>query len=156
MFATNGLDSFLTCDNSMDANGAEHDSLGRFTGKQKKDLQRDGNNGKVKPSGANTFTVRGFCNEERRKYHVDKHLRKFSGMSEKEYVEEGIKLLEQPVTKGGVRGYMEPDGTIVRYDPERHWYACGKPKDGIWSLYIMSVSRFEGKRKQVLNHGGKT
>lgn len=156
MFAGDGLDSFLTCDNSMDANGAEHDSLGRFTGKQKKDLQRGGNDGKVKPSGANTFTVRDFCDEERRKYHIEKHLHEFSGMSEKEYVEEGIKLLEQPVTKGGIRGYMEPDGTIVRYDPERHWYACGKPKDGIWSLHIMSVSRFEGKRKQVLKHGGKT
>lgn len=156
MFATNGLDSFLTCDNSMDANGAEHDSLGRFTGKQKKDLQRDGNNGKVKPSGANTFTVRGFCNEKRRKYHVEKHLHEFSGMSEKEYVEEGIKLLEQPVTKGGIRGYMESDGTIVRYDPKRHWYACGKPKDGVWSFRVQTLQRYENKRKQVMRHGGKT
>lgn len=60
MFATNGLDSFITCDNSMDANGAEHDSLGRFTGKQKKDLQRSDNNSKVKvfPRGKNKIIIR--------------------------------------------------------------------------------------------------
>ena len=121
-------------------------------------LQNDGGSGNVKvsPSGVNHFIVRGFCNKERHQYHVNKHLAEFPGLSEEQYVSEGIRLLEQKVEPGGIRGYMEPDGTIVRYDPRKQWYACGKPKDGMWSFYTMPVKDFEDKRKQVLKYGGKT
>ncbi len=149
-------DDFNSHHNPESGRFCEADGVGSGGGAGKNDLPKAGKRGKVKPSGENTFLVRGFCNKERHQYHVNKHLAEFSGLSEEQYVSEGIRLLEQKVELGGIRGYMEPDGTIVRYDPRKQWYACGKPKDGMWSFYTMPVKDFEDKRKQVLKYGGKT
>ena len=121
-------------------------------------LQNDGGSGNVKvsPSGKNKFLIRGFCDERRRKEHVEKHLQEFGGMSEEEYTARGIELLEKAVEPGVISGFMEPDGTIVRYDRKKQWYAVGHPAYGMWSFRVQKVGKYENRRKWVLQHGGKT
>lgn len=144
MFATSGQDGFLTCDNSMDANGAEHDSLGRFTGLQKKDLQRSGNNGKVKvsPRGKNKMIVRGFVNAEAERHHwgggkEHDHKGEYAGELDtfEEYKERALWLLEQECTAGGIRGFKTKMGDIVRYNPKTNDFAVGHPLIGIRSMF---------------------
>lgn len=122
-----------------------------------KDLKNTTKRVKLNPTGKNTFLVKAFVDERRRVIHINKHLKKekaFEGMTEEEYINAGIELLESEVVPGGIRGFMEPSGnTIVRYNPAKHWYAVGNPNDGIWSLYEMTPQEFEDKRRRALSHG---
>lgn len=122
-----------------------------------KDLKNTTKRVKLNPTGKNIFLVKAFVDERRRVIHINKHLKKekaFEGMTEEEYVNAGIELLESEVVPGGIRGFMEPSGnTIVRYNPAKHWYAVGNPNDGIWSLYEMPPHEFEARRRRALNHG---
>ena len=122
-----------------------------------KDLKNTTKRVKLNPTGKNTFLVKAFVDERRRVIHINKHLKKekaFEGMTEEEYINAGIELLESEVVPGGIRGFMEPFGnTIVRYNPAKHWYAVGNPNDGIWSLYEMTPQEFEDKRRRALSHG---
>lgn len=123
---------------------------------KKNDLSEKGKRVKLSPKGKNKFLVRDFINQERRKYHINKHLHEpaFAGLSEKEYIQKGIELLESEVTSGGIRGYLEPGGTtIVRYDPKRQWYAVGNPNDGMWSFYSMSPEKFEERYRRAVRYG---
>lgn len=124
---------------------------------ENKDLKNTTKRVKLNPNGKNTFLVKAFVDERRRVIHINKHLKKekaFEGMTEEEYINAGIELLESEVVPGGIRGFMEPSGnTIVRYNPAKHWYAVGNPNDGIWSLYEMPPQEFEARRRRALNHG---
>ena len=123
---------------------------------KKNDLSEKGKRVKLSPKGKNKFLVRDFINQERRKYHINKHLHEpaFAGLSEEEYIQKGIELLESEVTSGGIRGYLEPGGTtIVRYDPKRQWYAVGNPNDGMWSFYSMSPEKFEERYRRAVRYG---
>lgn len=123
---------------------------------KKNDLSEKGKRVKLSPKGKNKFLVRDFINQERRKYHINKHLHEpaFAGLSEEEYIQKGIELLESKVTSGGIRGYLEPGGTtIVRYDPKRQWYAVGNPNDGMWSFYSMSPEKFEERYRRAVRYG---
>ncbi len=77
-------------------------------------------------------------------------------MSEEEYTARGIELLEKAVKSGVIGGFMESDGTIVRYDRQKQWYAVGHPAYGMWSFRVQKVSKYENRRKWVLQHGGKS
>lgn len=150
-----------------DYNGNHDPATGRFAeadgagggGKNpaNKDLKNTTKRVKLNPTGKNTFLVKAFVDERRRVIHINKHLKKekaFEGMTEEEYINAGIELLESEVVPGGIRGFMEPSGnTIVRYNPAKHWYAVGNPNDGIWSLYEMTPQEFEDKRRRALSHG---
>lgn len=82
----------------MDANGDNHDpSNGRFapkeTGGGLNDLKHTRRRAKLSPGGANSISVKGFCDKTRHDIHVNKHLKKeaaFAGMSEGEYISEGL------------------------------------------------------------------
>lgn len=88
-------------------------------GNNKKDLQKKTSNVNVKISHtcANKIKARWFINEECRLYLLNKHLYEFSVMSEADYLNTSMYLLESAVTKGVVRGYKKAVGSIVRYNP---------------------------------------
>lgn len=151
----------------MDANGDNHDpSNGRFapkgTGGGKKslnDLKHTGRRAKLSPSGANSISVKGFCDKTRHDIHVNKHLKKeaaFAGMSENEYISEGIKLLESPVGQNGIEGYMDGLGNIVRYNRKKNWFAVGNDK-GLFTFYAPRDGRayFDFLMRRALSNGGK-
>lgn len=107
----------------MDANGDNHDpSNGRFalkgTGGGKKslnDLKHTARRANLSPSGANSISVKSFGNKRDYIIHVNKHLKvepEFRGMTEDQYVSEGVKLLESPVGNG-IEGYMDGFGYII-------------------------------------------
>ena len=151
--------------NSADHPRGQPENKGQFIsaggGAAENGLQSAQNNGRVNvsPRGANKFKVRGFISEKLKTYHTNKHLHEFPNMSEDDYVNMALDLLESPVTKGEIRGYKEGhDDTIVRYKPikgKNGWYACGNPNTGIWSFYTMSTDDFEFKRKVALQNGGE-
>lgn len=108
---------------NLDVNGDNHDSSnGRFapkgTGGDKKsinDLKHTGRRAKLSPSGANSISVKSFGNKRVHIIHVNKHLKvepEFKGMTEEQYVSEGVKLLESPVGNG-IEGYMDGFGYII-------------------------------------------
>ena len=148
-------------DYDPDPNRGQPENAGWFAEKgkgntKKNDLSEKGKRVKLSPKGKNKFLVRDFINQERRKYHINKHLHEpaFAGLSEEEYIQKGIELLESEVTSGGIRGYLEPGGTtIVRYDPKRQWYAVGNPNDGMWSFYSMSPEKFEERYRRAVRYG---
>ncbi len=148
-------------DYDPDPNRGQPENAGWFAEKgkentKKNDLSEEGKRVKLSPKGKNKFSVRDFINQERRKYHINKHLHEpaFAGLSEEEYIQKGIELLESKVTSGGIRGYLEPGGTtIVRYDPKRQWYAVGNPNDGMWSFYSMSPEKFEERYRRAVRYG---
>ena len=108
---------------NLDVNGDNHDSSnGRFapkgTGGDKKslnDLKHTGRRAKLSLSGANSISVKSFGNKRVHIIHVNKHLKvepEFKGMTEEQYVSEGVKLLESPVGNG-IEGYMDGFGYII-------------------------------------------
>ena len=97
-------------------NGDNHDpSNGRFAPKgtgggnvSLNDLKHTGRRAKLSPSGANSISVKAFGKKSHHIIHVNKHLKvehEFKGMTEEQYVSEGVKLLESPVGNG-IEGYI--------------------------------------------------
>lgn len=135
---------YYTASDDLDANGDNHDpSNGRFapkgTGGGKKslnDLKHTGRRAKLSPSGANSISVKAFGKKSHHLIHVNKHLKvehEFKGMTEEQYVSEGVKLLESPVGNG-IEGYMDGLGNIIRYDRRRNLIAIGND-GGLLTFY---------------------
>ncbi len=126
---------YYTASDDLDANGDNHyPSNGRFapkgTGGGKKslnDLKHTARRANLSPSGANSISVKAFGKKSHHIIHVNKHLKvehEFKGMTEEQYVSEGVKLLESPVGNG-IEGYMDGLGNIIRYDRRRNLIAIG-------------------------------
>ena len=107
---------YYTASDDLDANGDNHDpSNGRFAPKETgggnmslNDLKHTGRRAKLSPGGANSISVKAFGNKRDHIIHVNKHLKvesEFKGMTEEQYVSEGVKLLESPVGNG-IEGYI--------------------------------------------------
>ena len=158
---------YYTASDDLDANGDNHDpSNGRFapkgTGGGKKslnDLKHTARRANLSPSGANSISVKGFCDKTRHDIHVNKHLKKeaaFARMSEDEYISEGVKLLESPFGQNGIEGYMDELGNIVRYNRKKNWFAVGNDK-GLFTFYAPRDGRsyFDFLMRRSLSNGGK-
>ncbi len=160
-------------DDIIDANGDNHDAAnGQYTpkgaggsakpmpaAKESKDLKRAKSNAKLSASGANYIPVRGFNNKSNLEKHVERHKNTqaaFRGMTDEEYEQEGIKLLESATGANGIEGYMQWNGTIVRYDHRRNLVAIGD-KEGLLTFYYLDggYRTFLRRMRYQLAHGGK-
>ena len=113
---------------------------------------------KLSPSGENHIDVRNFGCEADLEYHVTKHLateKEFAGMTEAEYIEAGINLLESPVGNG-IEGHMDSLGNIIRYDRKKNMLAMGD-NGGLFTFYAPKEGHdfYLALRRKALQNGGK-
>lgn len=128
----------------------ERDDEGKFT------------DGGVSPSGANTFTVRGFRSAQKLNNHwqngrVHRDQYKEDGITTKEqYVARALELIESP-TSDTILGHTDKDGNIIRYDKERNDFVKGHPNKGITTLFKPDEKQkyYDKMRKADVEHGGK-
>ena len=125
---------------------------------EENDLQYAAKSGNVSPRGANVIKVRGFVDKKRHNDHVNKHLKKekeFAGMTEKQYVDAGVALLES-ACGDGIEGYSDSFGNIIRYDKKHNWFAVGTPS-GLWSFYAPKngYKFFLDLMREARKHGGQ-
>lgn len=157
---------YHTPSDDLDANGDNHDpSNGRFAPKgtgggnvSLNDLKHTGRRAKLSPSGANSISVKAFGNKRDHIIHVNKHLKmepEFKGMTEEQYVSEGVKLLESPIGNR-IEGYRDGLGNIVRYDRIRNWLAIGND-GGLLTFYAPHEGhkKFLNMRVEAKKHGAK-
>ena len=113
---------------------------------------------KLSPSGKNYIAVRNFGCEADLEHHVTKHLaveKEFAGMTEAEYIQAGINLLESPVGNG-IEGYMDSIGNIIRYNRHKNWLAIGND-GGLFTFYAPKTGHnfYLALRRKALQNGGK-
>lgn len=89
---------------------------------------------------------------------MNKHLKmepEFKGMTEEQYVSEGVKLLESPIGNR-IEGYRNGLGNIVRYDRKRNWLAIGND-GGLLTFYAPHEGHkfYLGLRAEAKKNGAK-
>lgn len=91
---------------------------------------QSGNN--ISATGANKFD-KGFT-EANLKRHIMKHGSEYPKMTDEEYNEYALKLIQQP-TSENVLGYKTANGAVVRYKKETNDFVKGYPETGISTLF---------------------
>lgn len=131
-----------------------HDpNSGRFT---------SGGAGTLSPTGANTFEVKGFVNKQKLNNHWQNgrtHRKEYEkdGITTKEaYEKRAVGLIESPVG-GSIKGHIDKDGHVIRYDEKTNDFVKGSPKKGIFTMFKPTEGKayYDNKRKEDLKHGGE-
>ena len=115
------------------------------------------------PSGRNKFSVRGFRSKQALNNHWQNgrtHRDEYAadGITTKEqYQARALELAESPVG-GDIRGHMDKQGAIIRYDRAKNDFVKGHPQKGIYTMYKPTDGEFyyNQKREEDLKHGGQT
>jgi len=80
------------------------------------------------PSGANTFIVRGFKNQQKLMNHWQNgrtHRDEYPNFTIGQYVQRALELLEQPVSEN-ILGHADKYGHVICYDKMTNDFAKGQ------------------------------
>jgi hypothetical protein len=99
-----------------------HDKKGRFA---------SGGKGTISAIGANKFKI-GF-KPSNLKTHYAKHKKEYPGLTEKQYADRALELIQKPC-KDNIKGYYTKQNRIVRYDVDTEDFVSGHPEKGIATL----------------------
>lgn len=127
------------------------DENGRFTA-----------SGEPSPDGVNTFAVKGFRNAQKLNNHWEngrthkEEYRKDGILTKKAYEERAVELLESPVG-GDIRGHIDGQGNVIRYDAKTNDFAKGNPEKGVTTMFKPDDREkyYDEMRKKDLENGGK-
>lgn len=110
------------------------------------------------PTGANTFEVQSFRSKQKLNNHWKDHQADYADddrvNSKGDYLKVALALLESPVG-GSIRGHVDGQGNVIRYDKDTKDFAKGHPKKGVTTMYKAPETYYETMLKGDLEHGGK-
>ena len=138
----------------------KHDpKTGKFASKDGGNLPTSSQEG-PSPTGANEFEVKGFVNKQKLNNHWKDHgeeYKKEGIITTKEaYEKRALQLIESPVG-GSIKGHIDKDGHVVRYDEKTNDFVKGNPKKGIFTMYKPKESGvyYDRQKKEDIKHGGR-
>jgi len=88
-----------------------------------------------------------FSSNKKLKNHIDKHLKEFEGISEKEYIIKAKELLAADISES-IEGFVDKDGFVFKYNNKTNDFAIGRPDGKISTLYkpIDKLEYWKGER----------
>ncbi|NFO31443.1 phage head morphogenesis protein [Clostridium botulinum] len=75
-----------------------------------------------------------FSSKKKFDKHIEKHLKEYGDISEKEYLEVARKILAEPLSKD-VEGFISKEGFLFKYKKSTNDFAIGRPDGYISTLY---------------------
>lgn len=98
-----------------------------------KDGKFAGGNGNISATGSNTFH-QDFGNTKSSRVHINKHLKEYPGLMEKQYRQRAMELVQKPVGNA-IEGFLTKHNKVVRYDTKTNDYVSGNPEKGISTMF---------------------
>lgn len=91
-----------------------------------------------------------FSSQKKFNKHIEKHLKEYNGINEKEYLEIARKLLASKVNEN-IEGFTSKLGFVFRYNKDTNDFAIGRP-DGYISTLYKPVEGYEHWLQQIKDY----
>lgn len=116
------------------------------------DIEDDGieKNGKDDILSNKKWLEATFSTQKKFDRHIEKHLKEYENMSEKEYLKYAGELLSKPISED-VEGFISKDGFLFKYQKSTNDFAIGRP-DGYISTLYKPIEGYEHWLQQIRDY----